>query len=185
MSGTASFMSAFLLHSYSSPSQMVLDRPLPLPSPAGLTRGSIVFLSVFSKKMDCRVKPGNDADSRSTRVKLTLLALDRRVHGDVAAPFVHQSLAKFEIVASHRHFCLALQLARPMAEIITVPWRLGRKRRQAQPLPDRPRALHELALRQRHRRVGALERGIDQHRRAFAAVARAARSVAWVLVRHH
>ena len=30
-------------------------------SPAGLTRGSIFFARVFfAKKMDCRVKPGND-----------------------------------------------------------------------------------------------------------------------------
>ena len=30
-------------------------------SPAGLTRGSIFLrMSGFAKKMDCRVKPGND-----------------------------------------------------------------------------------------------------------------------------
>jgi hypothetical protein len=32
-------------------------------SPAGLTRGSIVFArlkGIFRKRMDCRVKPGND-----------------------------------------------------------------------------------------------------------------------------
>src|SRR5207253_1740343 len=144
MSGTASFISAFLLHQL-------------LGSERDLQHGA----------------------------KTALLALDWRVHGDVAAPFVHQPFAQLEIVASHRHFGLALQLARPVAEIIAVPWRLRCKRWQTEPLPDRPRALHELALGQRHRRVGPLERGIDQHRRAFAAIARAARSVAGVLVRHH
>src|SRR6266436_6689738 len=32
-----------------------------LPSPAGLTRGSIFFVRIFLRKgMDCRVEPGND-----------------------------------------------------------------------------------------------------------------------------
>jgi hypothetical protein len=31
-----------------------------LSSYAGLTRVSIFFARVFSKRMDCRVKPGND-----------------------------------------------------------------------------------------------------------------------------
>src|SRR5262245_53626049 len=114
-----------------------------------------------------------------------LVALDRRVHGDVAAPFVCQVLAEFEVLAPHRHFGLALEFPWPVAEIITVPWRLRRERRQAQPFPDRLGLLHELALGQRDRRVGALERGIDQHGGAFAAVAQAARYMAWILVRPH
>src|SRR4029077_19419415 len=56
------------------------------------------------------------------------------------------------------------------------------QRRQPQALPDRPGMFHELALPQRNRRIGALERGIDEHRRALAAVARATRPVPWVLV---
>jgi hypothetical protein len=41
-------------------SDSLSQRP-PNVSPAGLTRGSIFLRnSVFAKKMDCRVKPGND-----------------------------------------------------------------------------------------------------------------------------
>src|SRR5262245_39387977 len=72
-----------------------------------------------------------------------------------------------------------------MTEIIAVPWRLLCERRQPEPLPDRSGPLHELALRQRDRRIEAFERGVDQDGRAFALVARTARSVAWILVRHH
>ena len=31
-----------------------------MASPAGLARGSIYSQDAFAKKMDCRVKPGND-----------------------------------------------------------------------------------------------------------------------------
>src|SRR6516164_3575595 len=93
---------------------------------------------------------------------IELVALDRRIHGDVAAPFVCQVLAEFEILALHRHLGLALQFPWPVAEVITVPRRL-----------------------RRDRRVGALERGVDQHGRAFAGVARAARPVPEILVRNH
>jgi hypothetical protein len=38
-----------------------LSAAYPHMSPAGLTRGSILLRkNVFAKKMDCRVKPGND-----------------------------------------------------------------------------------------------------------------------------
>src|SRR5262249_58232894 len=84
-----------------------------------------------------------------------LLALDRRVHGDVAASFVCQVLAEFEILALHRHLGLALQFPWPMAEVITVPRRLRREWRQTQPVPDRLRPLHELALWQCLPRRGA------------------------------
>src|SRR5262249_41204560 len=84
-----------------------------------------------------------------------LRALDRRIHGDVAASLVCQVLAEFEILAVHRHFGLALQFPWPIAEIITVPRRLRRERRPARPLPQRPGPLHELALGQRDPRVGA------------------------------
>src|SRR5262249_51119995 len=84
-----------------------------------------------------------------------LLALDRRVHGDVAAPFVGEVLAEFEVLALHRHLGLALEFSRPVSEVIAMPWRLWRERRQAEPFPDCLRLLHELALRQRDRRVGA------------------------------
>ncbi len=72
-----------------------------------------------------------------------------------------------------------------MAEVVAVPRRLRLERRQSEPLPDPARVLHEFALGQRDRREGALERGIDQHRGALAAVAGAARPVAGILVRHH
>src|SRR5262245_56907318 len=114
-----------------------------------------------------------------------LLALDRRVHGDVAAPFVGPVLAEFEVLALHRHLGLALEFPRPVSEVIAMPWRLRRERRQAEPFPDRLGLLHELALGQRDRRVGALERGVDQHGGAFAAIARAARPMPAILVWYH
>src|SRR5262249_8707805 len=46
----------------------VSGRP-PHLSPAGLTRGPIIFVKLFAKKMDCRVKPGND-DHHSDRDRL-------------------------------------------------------------------------------------------------------------------
>src|SRR5262249_10251951 len=51
--------------------------------------------------------------------------------------------------------------------------------------PSRIARRHELALGQRDRRVGALERGVDQHGGAFAAVARAARPMPGILVRNY
>src|SRR5262245_60688656 len=112
------------------------------------------------------------------------VAFDRGVHRDIAAPLVGEVPAKLEIFAARGHLGLACQLRRPMAEIVAVPWRLRRERRQAKPLPDRLGVLHEFAPRQRYRRVGALERGIDQHGRALAAIARPARTMAGVLVRN-
>src|SRR6516165_8042306 len=44
---------------------------------------------------------------------IELVALDRRIHGDVAAPLVCQVLAEFEILALHRHLGLALQFPWP------------------------------------------------------------------------
>src|SRR5215471_17394998 len=42
-------------------------RPYPHASPAGLTRGSIILRkNAFAKKMDCRVKPGNDSRGESS-----------------------------------------------------------------------------------------------------------------------
>src|SRR5262249_14819353 len=99
-----------------------------------------------------------------------LLALDRRVHGDVAAPFVCEVLAEFEVLALHRHLGLALEFPRPVSEVIAMPWRLRRERRQTEPFPDRLGLLHELAPGPRHRRVGALVRGVAQHGGAFAAI---------------
>src|SRR5262249_58733238 len=75
-----------------------------------------------------------------------LLALDRRVHGDVAAPFVCQVLAEFEVLALHRHLGLALEFARPVSEVIAMPWRLRHERRPAEPVPDRPCLPPELPL---------------------------------------
>src|SRR5262245_38431092 len=112
-------------------------------------------------------------------------ALHRRVHGDVAAPFVCQVLAELEVLPLHRHLGLALEFPRPVSEVIAMPWRLRRERRQAEPFPDRLGLLHELALGQRDRRVGALERRVDQHGGAFAAVARAARPMPGILVRNY
>src|ERR1700757_2745775 len=65
-----------------------------------------------------------------------LVALDRRIHGDVGAPFVCKHLAKLKVLAPHRHLGLALELGRPMAKIIAVPWRLRCQRWQPEPLPD-------------------------------------------------
>src|SRR5947207_7748806 len=106
--------------------------------------------------MDCQVRPG----SRAGEWEWALLPLDRRIHGDVGAPFVCKPLANLEVLALDRHFCLALELGGPMAEIIAVPWRLRCERRQPEPLPDRPGPFHELALRQRNWRIDAFERGI-------------------------
>src|SRR5262245_21997783 len=112
-----------------------------------------------------------------------LVALDRRIHRDVGAPLVCKIFAELEIVAAGRHLGLPFQLLRPVSEVVAVPGWLRRERGQAQPLPDRLGALHELALRQRDRRIGALERGVDEHGRALAAVARPARPVAGCRVR--
>jgi len=40
----------------------LLSSPQVFPSPAGLTRGSILFVRTLCEEMDCRVKPGNDVD---------------------------------------------------------------------------------------------------------------------------
>src|SRR5262249_29316353 len=95
-------------------------------------------------------------DHQSCSSHRALLALDRRIHGDVAASLVCRVLAEFEILAFPRHFGLALQFPWPIAEIIAVPRRLRRERRQTEPFPDRLGLVHELALWQRDRRGGGL-----------------------------
>ena len=49
----------------------VAAREPTLPSPAGLTRGSIFFVRTFANRMDCRVKPGNDDCDCCSRLPLT------------------------------------------------------------------------------------------------------------------
>src|SRR5262249_28620802 len=129
MSGTASFMSATPISAHSRESG----------NPGGTGSGP--------RRAFLNVACGTDEHH-------VLLALDRRVHGDVAAPFVCQVFADFEVLALHRHLGLALEFTRPVSEVIAVPWRLRRERRQAEPFPDRLGLLHELALGQRYRRVG-------------------------------
>src|SRR4051812_15995055 len=102
-----------------------------------------------------------------------LVPLDRGVHFHVATPLLRHLVAECEIIAGGSHPRLALQLLGPIAQVETVPRRLRFEWRQAEPLPDRLGVLHELALGERDRREGALERGVDQHGRALAAVARA------------
>src|SRR3979409_1101855 len=112
-------------------------------------------------------------------------ALDRRIHGDIAAPLVCKIRAEAEIIAVGRHAGLLLQLLGPEAEIISVPGRFRLERRQAQALPDLARIPHEFAFRQGDRRESPLQGRVDQHRGALAAIARAARAMAGSLVRQH
>src|SRR5262249_13340245 len=65
-----------------------------------------------------------------------------------------------------------------------MPWAFRLERRQAESLPDYSRSLHEFALGQRDRSVGAFERRVDEHCSGFAVVARAAWAVARMFVRH-
>ena len=58
----------------------------------------------------------------------------------------------------------------PVSQRIAMPRRLGRNRRQPQLVPDRSRAFHEFAPRQRERRHIVLERGVDENGRVFAGV---------------
>src|SRR3982074_3898429 len=76
-------------------------------------------------------------------------ALDRCIHGDIAASLVCKIRAEAEIIALGRHAGLLLQLLGPEAEIIAVPGRFRLERRQAEALPDRARILPEFALGQR------------------------------------
>ena len=71
-----------------------------------------------------------------------------------------------------------------MAEVIAVPGRLRRERRQAESLPDRSRVLHEFAFGQCDRCKRRLERCINEDGCGCAIIAWSARSVAGVLVRH-
>src|SRR3979490_3446853 len=105
-------------------------------------------------------------------------ALDRCIHGDIAASLVCKIRAKAEIIAVGRHAGLLLQLLGPEAEIIAVPGRFRLERRQAEALPDLARILHEFTLGQRDGRKSPLQGRVDQHRGALAAVARPARTVA-------
>src|SRR4030081_789524 len=98
-------------------------------------------------------------------------ALDRRIHGDIAASLVCKIRAEAEIIAVGRHAGLLLQLFRPEAEIIAVPERFRLERRQSQALPDRARILHEFALGQGDRRKNPLQGRVDQHRGALASIA--------------
>src|SRR5262249_61580514 len=108
----------------------------------------------------------------------------RGFHPPSPAPFRPFLLAGEKLAAAARRARLPRQRLGPGAEVVAVPRRLGLERRQAEPLPDFARVLHELARRQRDRRERALERRVDQHGRGLAAVARAAWPVARVLVRH-
>src|SRR5436190_1346409 len=113
---------------------------------------------IDSAGAQCRVALIDGVDELERDIEafpLEKSALDRRIHGDVGAPFVCKPLANLEVLALDRHFCLALELGGPMAEIIAVPWRLRCERRQPEPLPDRPGPFHELALRQRNWRIDA------------------------------
>src|SRR3979490_135128 len=83
-------------------------------------------------------------------------ALDRRIHGDIAAPLVCKIRAEAEIIAVGRHAGLLLQLLGPEAEIIAVPGRFRLVRRQPQALPDRARILHEFAFGQGDGRESSL-----------------------------
>ena len=114
-----------------------------------------------------------------------LLPLYRGVHRDIAAALVRKVAAELEVVAARRHLRLLRQIRRPVAEVVTVPRRLRRERRQAEPLPDRARVVHELAPGQRDRRKLSLEHGVDQDGRRLAAVAVPAWTVARILMRQH
>src|SRR5262249_11319964 len=104
--------------------------------------------------------------------------------GDVAAPLIAGLTAKREILACRRHARLTVEVIRPITKIIAMPWAFRLERWQAESLPNCSRSLHEFALGQRDRSVGAFERRVDEHCSGFAAVARAARAVARMFARH-
>src|SRR5581483_2710891 len=116
---------------------------------------------------------------------LLILSRDRRIHLHVAAALVAHVAAEREVVAVRSHARLAFEIGRPVAELVAVPWILRAQRRQAERFLDGASPLHVFAVPQRHRREGAFERSVDQPRRGFGVGARAARTVVWMVVRHH
>src|SRR3981081_2940092 len=111
-------------------------------------------------------------------------ALDRCIHGDIAASLVCKIRAAAEIIAVGRHAGMLLPPLGTEAEIIAVPGRFRLERRQPQALPDRARILHEFAFGQGDGRESSLEGRVDEDRSALAVVTRRARAVSGILVRH-
>src|SRR3954447_19751054 len=89
---------------------------------------------------------------------LLLLHVAHRSLGPHAAAAAREGVSAVDLpIASDRTAREGLPVVGPVTERIAVPWRLWRDRRELQFLPDRARALHELAPRQSERRRRVLE----------------------------
>src|SRR3974390_3364541 len=102
-------------------------------------------------------------------------------------PFALQFLADpavVDVAAFDRTFGRIVPLRQPVAQRIAEPRRLRPQRREAELLPDRPRALHVFLLRQRQRRQVAFHGGVHEHGRIFFLVVLTLGAVTLPAMRH-
>src|SRR5450830_2100002 len=85
----------------------------------------------------------------------------RRLRGEATAPDGECLLAALFPLAGNRAARVGIPSFGPVSQRVAVPRRLWLERGKPEPLPQRTRALHVLARRQRERRHRMLEGGVD------------------------